>query len=278
MTDIARLLNDATSATGPALDRIDAEFLLSHLLGRTRAWLYAFSDHQLSDRQVGDFMALASRRAAGEPVAYITGRRGFWAFDLHVSPDTLIPRPETELLVDLALGRVPAQQPCRILDLGTGSGAIALALAHERPHAQVTAVDVSEAALAVAKRNALELELHNLAFAHGHWFTGLGGQRFEVIVSNPPYIEAADAHLQQGDLRFEPRAALASGVEGLDDMRIIVSEAPMHLRPGGWLLVEHGWNQGAAIRLLFGRAGFTETATVQDMEQRDRVTLGRLAV
>ncbi|HWR95596.1 MAG TPA: peptide chain release factor N(5)-glutamine methyltransferase [Arenimonas sp.] len=277
MTDIASLLNDASSATGTALDRIDAECLLSHLLGRTRAWLYAFSDHQLTERQVGDFMALASRRAAGEPVAYITGRRGFWTFDLHVSPDTLIPRPETELLVDLALGRIPAQRPCRILDLGTGSGAIALALAHERPHAQVTAVDVSEAALAVAKRNALELELHNLTFAHGHWFTGLDGQLFDVIVSNPPYIEAADAHLQQGDLRFEPRAALASGDDGLDDMRIIVSEAPKHLRPGGWLLVEHGWDQGAAIRLLFGRAGFTEIATVQDLEQRDRVTLGQLA-
>ena len=278
MTDIASLLNDASSATGTALDRIDAECLLSHLLGRTRAWLYAFSDHQLTERQVGDFMALASRRAAGEPVAYITGRRGFWTFDLHVSPDTLIPRPETELLVDLALGRIPAQRPCRILDLGTGSGAIALALAHERPHAQVTAVDVSEAALAVAKRNALELELHNLTFAHGHWFTGLDGQLFDVIVSNPPYIEAADAHLQQGDMRFEPRAALASGDDGLDDMRIIVSEAPKHLRPGGWLLVEHGWDQGAAIRLLFGRAGFTEIATVQDLEQRDRVTLGQLAV
>ena len=278
MTDIASLLNDASSATGTALDRIDAECLLSHLLGRTRAWLYAFSDHQLTERQVGDFMALASRRAAGEPVAYITGRRGFWTFDLHVSPDTLIPRPETELLVDLALGRIPAQRPCRLLDLGTGSGAIALALAHERPHAQVTAVDVSEAALAVAKRNALELELHNLTFAHGHWCTGLDGQLFDVIVSNPPYIEAADAHLQQGDLRFEPRTALASGDDGLDDMRIIVSEAPKHLRPGGWLLVEHGWDQGAAIRLLFGRAGFTEIATVQDLEQRDRVTLGQLAV
>jgi release factor glutamine methyltransferase len=278
MTDIASLLNDACSATGPALDRIDAEFLLAHQLGRTRAWLYAFSDHQLTDRQVGDFMALASRRAAGEPVAYITGRRGFWTFDLHVSPDTLIPRPETELLVDLALGRIPGLQPCRILDLGTGSGAIALALAHERPHAQVTAVDVSEAALAVAKRNALELKLHNLSLAHGHWFTGLDGQLFDVIVSNPPYIEAGDAHLQQGDLRFEPRAALASGDEGLDDMRVIVSEAPKHLRPGGWLMVEHGWNQGAAIRLLFGHAGFSEIATVQDLEQRDRVTLGQLAV
>jgi release factor glutamine methyltransferase len=277
MTDIASLLNDACSATGPALDRIDAEFLLAHQLGRTRAWLYAFSDHQLTDRQVGDFMALAARRAAGEPVAYITGRRGFWTFDLHVSPDTLIPRPETELLVDLALGRIPEQLPCHILDLGTGSGAIAMALAHERPYAQVTAVDVSEAALAVAKRNALELKLHNLSVVHGHWFTGLDGQLFEVIVSNPPYIEAGDAHLQQGDLRFEPCAALASGDDGLHDMRIIVSEAPKHMRAGGWLLVEHGWNQGGAIRLLFGHAGFSEIATVKDLEQRDRITLGQLA-
>lgn len=276
MIDVATLLNQATAEAGLGLQRIDAEFLLGHYLAKPRAWLYAFSDQPLSDRQVEDFMALAKRRAAGEPVAYITGRRGFWSFDLYVSPDTLIPRPETELLVELALAHIPENHPCRILDLGTGSGAIALALAHERPSVQVTAVDVSGAALAVANRNAAELKLRNLLFIRSHWFAELADQLFDVIVSNPPYIEACDTHLQQGDLRFEPRSALASGEDGLDDIRGIVSEAPQHLSRHGWLLIEHGWNQGKAIRQLFNAAGFIDVATEQDLEQRDRVTMGRI--
>jgi release factor glutamine methyltransferase len=276
MIDVATLLNQATAEAGLGLQRIDAEFLLAHYLAKPRAWLYAFSDQPLSDRQVEDFMALAKRRAAGEPVAYITGRRGFWSFDLCVSPDTLIPRPETELLVELALAHIPENHPCRILDLGTGSGAIALALAHERPGSQVTAVDVSEPALAIADRNAAELKLRNLAFIRSYWFAELGGQLFDLIVSNPPYIEISDTHLQQGDLRFEPRSALASGADGLDDIRVIVSQAPQHLSRHGWLLVEHGWNQGKAIRQLFNAAGFIDVATEQDLEQRDRVTMGRI--
>jgi len=276
MIDIATLLNHATAEADLGLQRVDAEFLLAHCLGKSRSWLYAFSDKPLSDRQVEEFTGLAKRRAAGEPVAYITGRRGFWAFDLHVSPDTLIPRPETELLVDLALAYIPGNHPCRILDLGTGSGAIALALAHERPDAQVTAVDVSEPALTVASLNAAELKLRNLAFIRSHWFAELVGQLFDVIVSNPPYIEVTDMHLQQGDLRFEPRSALASGEDGLDDIRVIVAEAPEHLSPNGWLLIEHGWNQGAAVRQLFSAAGFIDVATEQDLEQRDRVTIGRI--
>jgi release factor glutamine methyltransferase len=276
MTDIATLLNQTTAETGLGLQRIDAEYLLAHYLAKPRAWLYAFSDQPLPDRQVEDFMALANRRAAGEPVAYITGRRGFWSFDLHVSPDTLIPRPETELLVDLALALMSESHACSVLDLGTGSGAIALALAHERPRSQVTAVDVSGAALAVADRNAAELKLRNLAFIRSHWFSELGGQLFDVIVSNPPYIEASDTHLQQGDLRFEPRSALASGDDGLDDIRVIVSETPEHLSRHGWLLIEHGWKQGAAVRQLFSAAGFSEITTECDLENRDRVTLGRI--
>jgi release factor glutamine methyltransferase len=276
MTDISTLLNQATAEAGLGLQRIDAEFLLAHCLGKTRSWLYAFSDQPLLDRQAEDFMALAKRRVAGEPVAYITGRRGFWSLDLHVSSDTLIPRPETELLVELALACIPPRDQCRVLDLGTGSGAIALALAHERPGSQVTAVDVSEPALAIANRNAAELKLRNLVLIRSHWFAELGNQLFDVIASNPPYIEADDAHLAQGDLRFEPRSALASGEDGLDDIRVIVAEAPQHLSPNGWLLIEHGWNQGAAIRQLFSAAGFSEIATEQDLEQRDRVTLGRM--
>jgi release factor glutamine methyltransferase len=221
-------------------------------------------------------MALANRRVAGEPVAYITGRRGFWSLDLHVSPDTLIPRPETELLVELALEHLPASGPVTVLDLGTGSGAIALALAKEQPLARIIAVDASLAALSIAQANAAELRVGNIKFMHGDWYAGLAGQRVEVIVSNPPYIEAADAHLGQGDLRFEPRSALASGEDGLDDIRVIVAEAPEHLSPNGWLLIEHGWNQGAAVRRLFSTAGFVDVVTEQDLEQRDRVTLGHL--
>jgi release factor glutamine methyltransferase len=276
MTDISTLLNQATAEAGLGLQRIDTEFLLAHCLGKTRSWLYAFSDQQLSDRQVEDFMAMAKRRVAGEPVAYITGRRGFWSLDLHVSPDTLIPRPETELLVELALACISPRDQSSVLDLGTGSGAIALALAHERPGSQVTAVDVSEPALAIANRNAAELKLRNLVLIRSHWFAELGNQLFDVIASNPPYIEADDAHLAQGDLRFEPRSALASGEDGLDDIRVIVAEAPQHLSPNGWLLIEHGWNQGAAIRQLFSAAGFVDVVTEQDLEQRDRVTLGRV--
>jgi release factor glutamine methyltransferase len=276
MTDISTLMNQTTAEAGLGLQRIDAEFLLAHYLGKTRSWLYAFSDQQLSDRQVEDFMAMAKRRVAGEPVAYITGRRGFWSLDLHVSPDTLIPRPETELLVELALSCISPHDQSSVLDLGTGSGAIALALAHERLGSQVTAVDVSEPALVIANRNAAELKLRNLLLIRSHWFAELGNQLFDVIVSNPPYIEADDAHLAQGDLRFEPRSALASGKDGLDDIRVIVAEAPQHLSPNGWLLIEHGWNQGAAIRQIFSAAGFVDVVTEQDLEQRDRVTIGRI--
>jgi release factor glutamine methyltransferase len=230
----------------------------------------------LDGKQIAHFADLVSRRQSGEPVAYITGRRGFWSFDLRVSPDTLIPRPETELLVEMALEYLPASRPQMVLDLGTGSGAIALALAKERPLARIIAVDASPAALAVAEANAVEQKLANIHFEHGDWFAGLANQRFDVIVSNPPYIEADDAHLVQGDLRFEPRSALAAGDDGLSDIRVIVHGAPGHLNPQGWLMVEHGWRQGAVIRQLFAEAGFVAVETEQDLEQRERVTLGRL--
>lgn len=276
MTDIATLLNQAVAATGAGLQRIDAEFLMAHCLGKPRAWLYAHADQALDGKQIAHYADLVGRRQSGEPVAYITGRRGFWSFDLRVSPDTLIPRPETELLVEMALEYLPASRPQMVLDLGTGSGAIALALAKERPLARIIAVDASPAALAVAEANAVELKLANILFQHGDWFAGLANQRFDVIVSNPPYIEADDAHLVQGDLRFEPRSALAAGDDGLSDIRVIVHGAPGHLNPQGWLMVEHGWRQGAVIRQLFAEAGFVAVETEQDLEQRERVTLGRL--
>jgi release factor glutamine methyltransferase len=256
------------------IDRDDAEWLLAHVLGRPRSWLFAFGDRAVEADDATRYRALVARREAGEPVAYLTGRRGFWTFELEVTPATLVPRPETERLVELALERLPAGGAPRIADLGTGSGAVALALASERPAAQVVATDASEAALDVARRNAAALGLRNIEFRHGDWFACLSGERFDLVASNPPYIEADDPHLDA--LRHEPAAALASGAEGLDAIRTIARDAPAHLRRGGWLLLEHGWRQGGAVRALLAEAGFAGVATLQDLEARDRVTLGRI--
>ncbi len=256
--------------------RYEAEHLLLQVLGRDRAWLFAHGNEPLPGRQAAALDALLARRAAGEPLAYLLGRRGFWTLDLRVSPATLIPRPETERLVELALARLPEAQPLHIADLGTGSGAIALALASERPRAQVVATDVSDEALRVAQQNAVENGIANVVFRRGSWLAPVQAERFDLIASNPPYIADGDPHLRQGDLRFEPPTALSSGADGLDAIRDIVAAAPMHLQPDGWLLLEHGWDQGEAIRALMVAAGFSEVATETDLEQRDRVTLGRI--
>lgn len=269
MTDIRTILRSASHALG---DRLEAELLLAHALGVNRAWFFAHAEDALPPSQEAGFLELVARRAKGEPVAYITGRRDFWSLPLEVTPATLIPRPETELLVELALARLP--EGGRVLDLGTGSGAIALAIAKERPDAAVHAVDTSEAALKIARRNAHGLGLR-VAFFHGDWFAPVSGERYDVIVSNPPYIEEDDEHLGKGDLRFEPRAALASGADGLDDIRRIIQGAPNHLVSQGWLLFEHGWNQGGQVRDLFDMAEWTDIATVPDLEARDRVTGAR---
>jgi release factor glutamine methyltransferase len=253
----------------------DADLLLAHALGQARTWLYAHGDEAPAPEAARRFEALLSRREDGEPVAYLVGRRGFWSFELRVTPDTLVPRPETERLVELALERLPEGGAQRIADLGTGSGAIALALALERPRADVVATDASAAALAVARDNARSLGVGNIAFRQGDWFAPLAGERFDLVASNPPYIALGDPHLDEGDLRFEPSAALSSGADGLDAIRAIAAGAPMHLSPGGWLLVEHGWAQGRAVRVLFEAAGLVDVATHVDLEQRDRVTLGR---
>lgn len=266
------------AALRAARTRIEADaaaLLLAHVLGRSRGWLYAHGDDALDAGDAARFDALVARRAAGEPVAYLTGSRGFWTMDLVVTPDTLIPRADTERLVELALQRLPPEASPRVVDLGTGSGAIALAIARERPRAQVRATDRSAAALEVARGNAATLGLDNVAFVEGDWLEPLGSERFDLIASNPPYIASDDAHLARGDLRFEPHAALASGADGLDAIRTITATAGAHLRPGGWLLLEHGWEQGPAVRARLSAAGFVDVATETDIESRDRVTLGR---
>ncbi|WP_447938789.1 peptide chain release factor N(5)-glutamine methyltransferase [Pseudoxanthomonas mexicana] len=265
----------ASRLAGPDA-RHEAEQLLLHVVGRDRAWLFAHGDAALADADASAFEALLARRIAGEPVAYLVGHRGFWTFDLQVSPATLIPRPETERLVELALERLPADRPLRIADLGTGTGAIALSLASERPQAHVIATDFSADALAVARANGVSNAVANVEFRHGSWWAPLQGERFHLVASNPPYIADGDAHLVQGDLRFEPPTALSSGADGLEAIREIVGDASTHLMPGGWLLLEHGWDQGAAIRALMTAAGFVDVATETDLEQRDRVTLGRV--
>ena len=277
---VDELLSAATMRIGGDSAHLDAELLLAHALGHGRAWLIAHADDVLGMDAHAHIEPLIAARARGVPIAQLLGRRDFWTLELQVTPDTLIPRPETELLVELALARIACDgigpdRSVRILDLGTGSGAIALAIAAERPLAHVTALDVSEEALIVARRNADALRLHNVEFVLGDGCAALAAQRYEVIVSNPPYLAQDDPHLEVGDLRFEPRLALVSGIDGLDAVRHIASAAPAHLQPGGWLLIEHGWSQAAAVRELLIAAGLCELETQRDLEQRDRVTLGR---
>ncbi|QNK00211.1 peptide chain release factor N(5)-glutamine methyltransferase [Dyella telluris] len=269
MAEVRAHIAEATKSLG---DRLEAELLLVHVLDKPRSWLIAHADDELDEAAGSAYAALVQRRHDGEPVAYITGRRGFWTLELDVTPATLIPRPETELLVELALARMTAMS--RVVDLGTGSGAIALAIARECPTASIVATDASVDALAVAERNAVRHGIRNVRFTHGDWLAPLAGEHFDLIVSNPPYIEADDPHLGQGDLRFEPASALASGADGLVDIRRIVAQARDHLAPGGWLLMEHGWNQGAAVREVLAAAGYREVFTEQDLEQRDRISGG----
>jgi release factor glutamine methyltransferase len=270
MNDIRTILRRAGDTLG---DRLEAELLLAHVLGVNRAWFFAHADDMPPPTAVEAFDALVQRRQRGEPVAYMTGQRDFWSLTLDVTPATLIPRPETERLVELALERLP--RGGRVLDLGTGSGAIALAIASERPDAAVTAVEASADALEVARGNARRLRLDRVAFLQGDWLDPVAGAMFDIIVSNPPYIEEDDRHLGEGDLRFEPITALASGADGLRDIRRIAADAPRHLTEDGWLLIEHGWMQGAAVRAVLADAGMCDVETFQDLEQRDRVSGAR---
>lgn len=253
--------------------RIEAKMLLSHALGKVSpAWLIAHEDEAVAMERQTVFDAALQRRLGGEPIAYILGEREFYGLKFKVTPATLIPRPETELLVELALERLP--QRGRVLDLGTGCGAIALSIAHARPDTEVTAVDASRQALEVARENARQLKLRNARCLHSEWFSALADERFDLIVSNPPYIAADDPHLQQGDLRFEPRSALASGADGLDDIRTIIRQAKDHLVPGGRLLFEHGYDQALQARELLQAGGFAAVFTARDLAGIERASGG----
>lgn len=254
----------------------EARLLLEHALQRNATWIFTHADDDLSDDDAARFDALIVERLRGVPIAYLVGSRGFWSLDLQVTSDVLIPRPETELLVELALQRIPVDAKVDVADLGTGSGAIALAIAHERPRSSVIACDASAAALMVARENAGRIGVGNVRFAQGDWYGAVGGSRFALIASNPPYIAMGDAHLQRGDLRFEPSLALSSGEDGLDAIRTIIAGAADHLLDAGWLLLEHGWDQGAAVRSLLDASEFTEVVTHRDLGQQERVTLGCL--
>jgi release factor glutamine methyltransferase len=254
------------------LDPLDNRILLCHALGLTRVGLITQSERALTADEAQRFNALVQRRLNGEPIAYIVGQREFYGLPFNVSPAVLIPRPDTELLVELALERLPPRG--KVLDMGTGSGAIAVAIAHSRPDAAVTALDVSVAALDIARGNAA-LNQANVRFLHSDWYSAVQGERYGLIVSNPPYIVAGDRHLSEGDLRFEPQGALTDQADGLTCLRTIIAGAPSHLEPGAWLLMEHGYDQAEAVRALLSAQGYTEVQSWRDLGGIERVSGGR---
>ena len=278
VADLLQRHNELSPASDTAL--LDTELLLCHSLSVDRAWLKTWPDKILSAPDMQRFEQLFRRRLEGEPVAFIIGSQGFWTLDLKVSPHTLIPRPETELLVETAM-QLELPNNSQVLDLGTGTGAIALALASEYPQWQMTAVDVQASAVELAEQNRLACRPKNVTIYQSDWFAAVANRQpqtlFNLIVSNPPYIEIDDAHLFEGDVRFEPASALVSGTQGLDDLQLVIGQSSGFLAPAGWLLVEHGHAQGLAVRDLFNEAGYVLVETRQDYNQLDRITLGRLA-
>ncbi|MGZ5055539.1 MAG: peptide chain release factor N(5)-glutamine methyltransferase [Methylobacter sp.] len=254
---------------------LDAEVLLCLALNKQRSYLRAWPDRQLQPEQLTAFKALLEQRRKGLPVAYITGNREFWSRDFQVSPDVLIPRPDTELLIELSLDLIPLDEPAKIIDLGTGSGIIAITLAAERPHAQISATDFSLAALQVALHNADKHHIHNIQFYHSDWFADIPKAKFNLIISNPPYIAEDDEHLQQGDVRFEPQTALRSAEQGLRDIKIIADTARDYLEPCGHLLIEHGYDQQQQVQALFKDFHYDKVQTYNDLSGQPRVTYGQ---
>jgi len=279
VTAIVAALRAATERLAAVSDnpRLDAEILLAHITSKDRTHFRAWPDNELTIAEAAAFQQLLKHRLDGVPIAYLTGAREFWSRDFQVTPEVLIPRPETELLIELALHLTSPDQSLRIADLGTGSGAIAITLALERPLAQVTAIDLSPGALAVAGRNATQLAARNIRFLLSDWFAVVPEEeRFDLIISNPPYIAENDPHLARGDVRFEPPLALRSGSDGLNAMRRIILEAPARLANGGWLLCEHGYDQSVAAQCLLRQAGLLEVASYPDLQGHPRVSGGRL--
>jgi release factor glutamine methyltransferase len=278
LTISALLKKSAELSTGSDTPRLDVEVLLSHILEKDRSFLYTWPEHQLNEQQQQCFDGYFQRRCQGEPVAHIIGQREFWSLPFKVTPATLIPRPETELLVELALG-LRVDDRAEVLDLGTGTGAIALALASEKNHWQITAVVAVPAAVQLAEENRQQLNIKlpnrfaNVQVFQSDWFTELKGQLFDVIISNPPYICEGDQHLKQGDVRFEPLSALVADEQGLSDLQAIINGAQIYLKPNGWLLLEHGFDQGAAVQEMMLNAGYESVATHTDLAGKDRVSL-----
>lgn len=277
MATIKQLLADGESAL-PESDsaRLDAEILLACVIRKSRTWLYTWPEHipNLSEQHL--YLDLVRRRQTGEPIAYLTGRREFWDLELKVNSHVLIPRPETEVLVETVLQTLAQVEHARIADLGTGSGAIALALAHQKPDWELTATDIANEALELAAENAKLYAIKNIHFCQGSWLSPLAGLTFTAIVSNPPYIEVGDEHLNRGDVRFEPEHALVSADNGLADIRIIASQSGAHLEANGWLMVEHGYLQGEDARRIFQESGFSAVETIKDLAGLERITIGQL--
>lgn len=276
LIQVVQLIEDATKQLQVVSDssRLDTEFLLCYVLKKDRSFLRAWPEHELEQQQFHSFQQLLKQRIQGKPIAHIIGERGFWSLNLNVTPDTLIPRPDTERLVELALEIIPKNADWKILDLGTGTGAIGLSLAKENPACHITVTDQSIAALDIAKQNTEKNKISNVEFIQSNWFEQLGSRQFNMIVSNPPYIKESDPHLQQGDVRFEPLSALTSGTDGLNDIRIIIQNSQSHLTQKGVLLIEHGYDQAGAVCDLLKAANFTQVNDYKDDNDNPRVAIG----
>jgi release factor glutamine methyltransferase len=277
--DLSSLIKQATQTLSELSDtaKLDAEVLLCHVLKKDRSYLISWPEKEIEQTQLKQFQLLIEQRHQGHPVAHLVQQKEFWSLNLMVSPDTLIPRPETELIVEQVLNNYAESTTLSLLDLGTGSGAIALAIASEKPQWNITATDQSLKALQVAEKNAQKLKLNNIEFKSGNWFEAIDNQRFDIIVSNPPYIPESDPHLSQGDVRFEPETALASGSDGLNDIRLITEQAQQYLKPGGMLIVEHGYDQKQSVEKIFEQNSFKSILQAQDLAGQPRTTSGILS-